>query len=241
MNLSKIFLALSLAVGSIGFANAQDAIKDKEVIGKITKFIDDNNGEIKGIYETGIKDLYEVVMVPNDIIYINKDLTRMFVDGSLIDLTKMVNLTQERKDAAVAFKYSELPKTNFLTFGKGTKEIAIFADPNCVYCKKFEANLEEAKDIKVRVYPIVLLSPTSATLNKNILCAKDPNKAWRDWMVRGIKPAEVESCKLTGAENNKFAEEKSIKSTPTIIFKNGDRKSGAMDLKMLNEEIKKRK
>ena len=243
MKISKLILSISVAISAlsmIGSVNAQEA-KDKEAIANITKLVTENKSKLKGIYETGIPDLYEVVIEPADVIYVNKQANRLFLNGTLLDIEKQINLTEERKEKALTFAYSELPKTGFIEFGKGKKEIAVFADPNCGFCKKYEKVLEDEKDLKVRVYPIAILSPTSLEINRNIMCSANPQKSWRDWMIRGIKPAQAKECKNNGDENTDFSRSKVIQSTPTTIFKNGTRKSGVMDNEMLRIELDKRK
>lgn len=243
MKINKLILSISIALGALGLigsVNAQEA-KDKEAIANITKLVAENKSKLKGIYETGIPDLYEVVLEPADIIYVNKQANRLFLSGALLDLEKQVNMTEDRKEKALAFSYAELPKTGFIEFGSGKKEITVFADPNCGFCKKFEKVLEDEKDLKVRVYPIAILSATSLEINRNIMCSVNPQKSWRDWMIRGIKPAQAKECKNNGEENTTFARSKLIQSTPTTVFKDGTRKSGVMDSEMLKAEIEKRK
>lgn len=243
MRLNKLMLAFGIIASFTGVANAQDVkgVKDKQAVENITKFVAESNSKLKGIYETGIPDFYEVVVEPADVIYINKDVNKLFLNGALLDIERQVNMTEERKEKALAFSYSDLPKTGFIEFGKGKKEIAVFADPNCGFCKKYEQTLEEQKDLKVRVYPIAILSPTSLEINRNIMCSANPQKSWKDWMINGIKPAAAKECKNNGDTNTEFAKSKVIQSTPTTVFKNGTRKSGAMDAEMLKEELEKRK
>ncbi len=240
MRITKFMLAMSLVFGVTGIAGAQE-VKDKEAIDNITKFVTENKSKIKGIYETGIPDFYEVVIEPAEVIYLNKNTTKLFLNGSLLDVEKQINMTEERKEKALAFDYKELPKTGFIEFGKGKTEIAVFADPNCGYCKSFEKVLDTQKDIKVKLYPIAILSPSSLEINRNIMCSTNPQKSWRDWMINGIKPEKAKECKNNGDTNTDFSRSKVIQSTPTTIFKNGTRKSGLMDAEMLKKEIEARK
>lgn len=245
LKLSKL-LGLSLSVGLLsvsGIAHAQDVstVKDKEAIQNISKFIKDNNGVLKGIYDIGINGLYEVLVAPADIMYITKDADKVFIRSELIDIKKERSITQMRKDEALKIKYADLPKNNFIKFGNGKNEISVFADPNCSFCKAFEKTLESEKNLTVKVYPVAILAASSKDLNQNIMCSANPAKAWKDWMINGIKPAEVKGCKFTGIENNDYARDNGINSTPTTFFLDGHRVPGAMDSNRLNEEIKKAK
>ena len=259
MKLNKLGLILGVALGlgvssisSISYAQTKtqqqiqtdkdkdpNAVQDKEILDKIGKFVKDNSGELKGVYNTGILDLYEVVIAPADILYVNKDLNRIFVNGALLDVDKKINMTEERKSKALKIDYKDLPKTGFIKIGSGKKEISVFADPNCGFCKKLEQVLAKEKDITFKVYPVAILAPSSLEINRNIMCSANPAKAWSDWMLNGVSPAKAKECKNNGDSNNEYIKTHVINSTPTIFFKNGIRKTGAMDSQALNDEIAK--
>ena len=46
--------------------------------------------------------------------------------------------------------------------GNGKRRIAVFADPNCGYCKRFERGLQELKDVTVYTFLIPILGGDSA-------------------------------------------------------------------------------
>ena len=57
--------------------------------------------------------------------------------------------------------------------GNGSRKIAIFEDPNCGYCKRFERDLAGVNDITVYVFLYPILSPDSMEKSKAIWCSAD--------------------------------------------------------------------
>jgi hypothetical protein len=68
--------------------------------------------------------------------------------------------------------------------GNGKRKLAVFEDPNCGYCKRFERDLQKVDNVTVYMFLYPILSQDSADKSRNIWCAKDKAKAWTDWMVR---------------------------------------------------------
>ena len=62
--------------------------------------------------------------------------------------------------------------------------IAVFADPNCPWCKRFfEENMDKLNDLEVFVYLAPVLGEDSEKLAAEILSEKDPAAAWTDWVM----------------------------------------------------------
>jgi thiol:disulfide interchange protein DsbC len=81
--------------------------------------------------------------------------------------------------------------------GNGKRKVAVFEDPNCGYCKRFERDLQNVDNVTVYMFLYPILSPDSAEKSRNVWCAKDRAKAWQDWMVRDQVPANAASCDTT--------------------------------------------
>jgi len=90
--------------------------------------------------------------------------------------------------------------------------VAMFSDPLCPSCRKFEASI--AKDGYKQFVPLVIpvaFKPGSMDVAAGILCAKDPVKAWKDVMAmspdRVKPPAEPcdEGRKIIEQNNADFA------------------------------------
>ena len=123
--------------------------------------------------------------------------------------------------------------------GNGKRVIAVFEDPNCGYCKRFRKSLADVKDITVYSFIYPVLGEDSLKKSRNLWCAADRVKAWDDWMLDGkVPPQAPESC--TAAAIDKVVElgkKFRITGTPTVIFADGSRVPGAMDVKTLESRL----
>lgn len=182
-----------------------------------------------------------LVRAGGHIVYSNAEGT-ILVEGHMVDLKTRANLTQAALAKALAVDFDALPlKDAFVAHrqGKGERRLAVFADPNCGYCKRFEPDLAKLENVTVYVFPLAILGPGSETASRNIVCAQDPGKAWRDWMLSGTAaPAAAASCDSSAvARNMAFATANGITGTPTTFFTNRDRAAGAMPLDQLRARL----
>lgn len=188
------------------------------------------NSKVKAIRKTPFKDLYELQLGKNELVYTNA-ATQFVMVGNLIDTQDLRNLTQERADelATIDFKSLPLSQSFDLIKGDGSRQIAIFEDPNCGYCKLFRKTLEKTTNISVHTFVVDILGDDSTVKAKALLCAKDPAHAWDNWMLHGQMPESAGNCDTSVlAKNRKLAESLGITGTPTIFFENGSRAPGAV-------------
>ena len=111
--------------------------------------------------------------------------------GELIDTKARRNLTEDRINKLTAVEFSELPLKDAFTIvrGDGKRKVAVFEDPNCGYCKRFERDLQNVDNVTIYLFLYPILSPDSAEKSRNVWCAKDRVVAWQDMMVRDKEPA----------------------------------------------------
>ena len=163
------------------------------------------------------------------------------IQGEVYDLKSQRNLTKERENVLTAVKWDSLPVKDAITFtrGNGARKLAVFADPNCGYCKKFERDLLKVDNITVHVFQIGILTPDSKAKNRAIWCARDKGQAWLDWMVKGTAPAEAAAmCDSSATTRNEaFAKKVRINSTPTLLFEDGTRQAGAISTEELEQQF----
>jgi len=160
------------------------------------------------------------------------------IQGELIDTKARRNLTEDRINKLTAVDFSELPLKDAFTIvrGDGKRKVAVFEDPNCGYCKRFERDLQNVDNITVYLFLYPILSPDSAEKSRNVWCAKDRVAAWQDMMVREKVPAAA-SCDTAAIQRNlAFGRKHKITGTPTLIFANGSRVPGAISA----QEVEKR-
>ena len=115
----------------------------------------------------------------------------------------------------------------------------VFADPNCGYCKKFERELQNVKDVTVYTFLYPILGGDSPDKSRNIWCSKDSTKAWRDWMLNGTMPAramgQCDSAAL--ARNVDLGRKHKVSGTPALVFEDGKRVPGAMATEQVEKQL----
>lgn len=207
----------------------------------IRKNIAEHLPNIKSVQEvnkTAIPGLYELRVNGNEILYSDAKANYL-VEGSLIDLRAQRNLTEERVNKLTAVKFDDLPFKDAFTIvrGNGKRRIAVFEDPNCGYCKRFERDLQKVDNVTIYMFLYPILGADSGEKSKAIWCTKEPGKAWQDWMVRDVQaPAAAAGCDTAAlTRNTDFGRNFKISGTPTLFFTDGARVPGAIDSKQVEK------
>ena len=188
-----------------------------------------NLPKIDEISKTPVPGLYEIRLNHSDIMYADEQ-GNFLIQGNLIDTRNKVDLTEERQAKLTEIDFKDLPLKDSFTIvrGNGKRKIAVFEDPNCGYCKRFERDLTKVDNVTVHVFLYPILSQDSADKSRNIWCAKDKGKAFLDWMVKDLPPAAATCDMAAVARNVEFGKKSRITGTPTLIFANGTRVPGAV-------------
>ncbi|RUP24779.1 MAG: DsbC family protein [Curvibacter sp.] len=224
-------LLAALPLLSLG-AIAQEAVIKKALAARIPQL-----QSIDEVRKTPMNGLYEV-RVGNDLFYTDAK-GNYLIQGELIDTAQQRNLTEERIAKITAVDFSALPLSDAFTIvrGNGQRKIAVFEDPNCGYCKRFEKDLSKVDNVTVYMFLYPILGPDSADKARNHWCAKDKSATWLDWMVRE-KAAPNASCDVAAiARNVDFGRKYKITGTPTIIFSDGSRVPGALNTQQIEQRI----
>ena len=230
MKLTTTLLALAAATLSL-CANAQEADIRKALAERIPQM-----DKIDEVRPTPMAGLYEV-RIGTDLFYTDAK-GNYVIQGELIDSKARRNLTEDRINKLTAVNFSALPLKDAITIvrGDGKRKVAVFEDPNCGYCKRFERDMQNVNNVTVYLFLYPILSPDSAEKSRNIWCAKDKAGAWQDHMVRD-KHAATASCDTSALQRNlAFGKKYKITGTPTVIFANGTRVPGAIGA----QEVEKR-
>jgi thiol:disulfide interchange protein DsbC len=187
-------------------------------------------GTIDEIRRTPVAGIYEI-RVGSDIFYSDADGSYL-INGHMIDAKNRRDLTEERIDKLLAVDFNTLPtKDAFVVVrGNGKRKLAVFQDPNCPYCKRFERDLQKVDNVTVYMYLYPILGPDSTEKSRNVWCAKDKAKAWQDYMLRNEAPPKaVAACDQNAlARNIEFGKKHKITGTPTLFFVDGSRVPGAV-------------
>ncbi len=214
---------------------AQEDVIRKNLPARLPQFkqIDEvRKSEIGGLYE---------VRVDGSEIYYTDAKADFLIEGSLIDTRSKRNLTEERVEKLTAIKFETLPlKDAFVMVrGNGERKLAVFEDPNCGYCKRFERDLQKVDNVTVYLFLYPILGPDSVEKSKAIWCAKDRVTAWLDWMLRDQSATSAAAgCDATALSRNvELGRKHKINGTPTLLFTNGSRVPGAVDAKKVEQML----
>ena len=185
---------------------------------------------IDEVSKTPVNGLYEIRVNGTDILYTDAE-GNYLIQGNLIDTRARRNLTEERIEKLSAIQFDALPIKDAFTIvrGNGKRKLAVFEDPNCGYCKRFERDLQKVDNVTIHMFLYPILGPDSMEKSKKIWCAKDQSKAWLDHMVRDQAPSTAASCDVTALTRNvDFGRKHKINGTPTLFFVDGSRVPGAI-------------
>ncbi len=192
------------------------------------------SGSIESIQRAPWGALYEVVVRGPEglqIFYADEE-ARVILTGQAIEARTGRNLSEERLQKLSAIKWESLPFDSAVTTirGSGRRKIAVFSDPNCPYCKRFEKDLAGLDDITVHIFLYPVIKPESVVLTKSVWCSKDRAKAWSDLMLRDVAPAAKPDCDTPVEKLVALGRKLGANSTPTWFIETGERYSGAMPL-----------
>lgn len=234
-SLRRLLLALGLIMGfAVPLAHAQEAAIRKAIAERLPDF-----PKIDEVTKTAIPGLYEL-RIGTDVFY-SDEAGNHLIEGHLIDTKSRQNLTQARIDKLTAIDFAALPLKDAIVWkqGSGARKIAVFADPNCGYCKRFERDLNNVKDVTVYTFLLPILGGDSPEKSRNIWCAKDNTRAWRDWMLGNVAPQRsMGQCDTAAiARNEALARKHRINGTPAVIFEDGKRIPGAMTTEQIEKQL----
>jgi thiol:disulfide interchange protein DsbC len=229
----KIIVLFLLALMS--FVLMSGAYAGENEIRQLLKNKFPNLGEIEHVAKTNYFGLYEIT-TDGQMYYVDENAQYLF-DGHIIELSTKRDVTEERKRKLFAIDFNKLPLDLALkrVKGDGSRKLAIFADPNCSYCQRLEKELDKVNDVTLYLflYPIF---PGSDEIVRNVRCAKNPIKAWDNWMLRGIAPANAK-CKTPTDQIVALGQKLHVNGTPNLIFANGNQFPGYMPAAELEKNL----
>jgi thiol:disulfide interchange protein DsbC len=229
---STLALALSLTLAQAALAQVpqaaqspQEALIRKNLAERLPDF-----PKIDEVNKTVIPGLYEV-RIGTELVYTDEHGDYV-IQGNIIETKTRSDVTQARIDKITAIDFAALPLKDAITWkqGTGARKLVVFADPNCGYCKKFETEMQQVKNVTVYTFLLPILSADSTEKSRNIWCAKDNSAAWRDWMIKGeAAPRVMGSCDASVLQRNlAMAKKFRVNGTPALVFEDGKRVPGAM-------------
>jgi thiol:disulfide interchange protein DsbC len=170
------------------------------------------------------------------VVEIEKDLQRfpVFIDfsknylvsGNVIRLSDMSNMTQKYHADMNKVDVSKIPLDDALLLGSpsaGTKVI-VFTDPECPYCGKLHAAIQEVVErdpdiaFLIKLFPLAM-HPNAYEISRSIVCAKSMELLEDSLAGKPIPPADCETGVID--ETLALVEELGIRSTPTLVLPDG--------------------
>lgn len=233
----KKLLVASLAalIGTSAFANVDQVQKNFQA--KYPSTV------ITSIEETPINGIYEVVLGKN-IAYTDSQ-GEYFLFGSLVRMSDQTDLTSIKREELNKVEFKDLPFDKAITIkkGKGERKIAVFSDPDCPYCKRLEQELQKVDNVTIYIFlnPLKQLHPKAVELSKQIWCEKDKAGAWKDYMLGGIAPKALSTCKNPVDETVKLGQQLGFTGTPTSILEDGTKIIGAKSASELDYSLTRAK
>lgn len=192
--------------------------------------------KIESVQASPVAGIYEVRLQGRDgpqIFYTNSTGSHLF-DGNIIELKSSRNLTEERLRKLTAIEFNSLPLDLAVKIqrGGGKRVVAMFSDPYCPYCRRFEQTLLQMDDITVYVFMYPVIRPENADHSRAVWCSKDRAKAWLDLAAaeRPVVPDAAPTCPNPVDKTLELGRSLRVNGTPTLFFANGERAGGGMEL-----------
>lgn len=184
------------------------------------------NLKIENIQKTEMTGLYSAT-VDGQIIYLGED-GQYLLTGSMIRLKDQKNLTNELILQQHSVDWKKLPLKDAIKTVRGTgkRQLAVFSDPNCPYCKRLDAELAKLQNVTIYtfIYPI---KPQSIEVSKQVWCEQKPDLAWQNLLQKNIMPTAKSTCSNPIQRNLNLGQQLGLEGTPSIIFSNGFKTTGA--------------
>ncbi len=207
------------------FAQGQEAAIRKNIAERIPQL-----PKIEEVSRTPMNGLFELRLENNELYYTDADGS-FLIQGNLIDTRTRRNLTEEREAKLGAIDFAALPLKDAITIvrGNGKRKLAIFEDPNCGFCKRFERDLSKVDNVTIYMFLYPILGANSVEKSKAVWCAKDPATTWHNVMANDFTPP-AGNCNTAAIERNvEFGRKYKINGTPTLIAQDGARVPGAIN------------
>ena len=199
--------------------------------------------KIEGIQAAPVPGLYEVRLQTPDgprIVYSDDKGSYLFM-GRLIDLKNDRDLTEERMQKLTSIEFGKLPLDLAVKIqrGNGKRQLAMFSDPYCPYCRRLEKSLLQLDDITVYVFMFPVIRPELADHSRAVWCSKDRAKAWIELaaLENPKVPAAAPTCPNPVDKVLELGRSLRVTGTPTLYFANGERASGGMEIGQLRRKL----
>lgn len=178
------------------------------------------------------------VWIEDRLFYVD-DRAEHVISGQIIETKTRVNLTEIAQKAKARENWKKWPLSDAVkqVFGKGERQLVVFSDANCTYCRMMEPVYAQVGNLTVYTFIVPMLRGEQN--NREIVCSKNPSEAWHRWMGEGVAPAPAAAgCDSSVLQRNLALMNRfHISAAPTFFFKSGVRTTGAMPAAQLEELV----
>ncbi|MGC9108883.1 MAG: DsbC family protein [Caldimicrobium sp.] len=244
--LGSFILLLNACKGAVGDSSKCPKLEDlQKTINNIQQGI-----HLEKVSPTPIHGLCEVVVKVSDSdrgIFYTDSQGKYVITGNIIELSSMKNLTGERlaslnKKVLPKETLAELEKYVAFTVGTSPNYVYLITDPDCPYCKKAEAILEELiksgkLTVKVILFPLEPLHPQAKAKAISIFCDKKGFEGLKAGYLSNNQCAEGKSLV---EESINFMQKIGVRGTPTFVFPDGEMKSGVLSPEYIFSKFEKK-
>ena len=234
----KSFYFVCLAVLLCSTAGAEAKKADKEIIrAKLEQLVP--GVEPDRISVTPVSGLYEVVYGAR-VLYFSRD-GRYMIDGSLIDIDKRRDLTEQTRNGIRKATLDEVSEKQMIIFEpKNAKHtITVFTDVDCTYCRRLHAEIDDYNDLGIRVrylmFPRTGVGSTSYEKARHVWCADDQNKSMTK--AKQGKTVDKKTCNDPIETQFKLGQDIGITGTPAIVLEDGHMIAGYRPAKEIGQYL----
>jgi thiol:disulfide interchange protein DsbC len=194
---------------------------------------------VDAVSKTPMPGIVEV-RIGTDLFYADEKGTYAIVEGQMINLKTGANLTADRAEEVSRIDFSKLPLELAMKTVRGTgkRQLVVFEDPYCSFCRTYRKTLLDSKDVTIYTFYFPILRAESVTVSRNAWCSKDRDDAWNDWMLFGKEPAAAPaSCKFDSEKIVALGKSLGVTGTPTTFLSDGRRLQGAVNRERLDKAL----
>ncbi|KPK09211.1 MAG: hypothetical protein AMJ64_01095 [Betaproteobacteria bacterium SG8_39] len=193
--------------------------------------------QIEAVQPAPMPGLWEVHVRSQDgphIVYTDAK-AHYIISGTLYDARADRNITEERLQKLSAIDFGTLPLEQAVKIkrGSGRRVLAMFSDPYCPACQRFEQELAQVNDITIYVFMYPVIRPELSDHSRAVWCSPDRAKAWLDLALRKQQPTTSARCDTPIEKLLVLGRRLGVNSTPTLFLPSGERLRGGLPAERL--------
>lgn len=195
------------------------------------------NVKIENLQKTPMSGIYSGTL-DNQVVYLGEDAEHLFV-GSMIRLKDQRNLTKDLVVQQNSFRWSDLPLQDAIKTvkGNGQRQIAVFSDPHCPYCKQLERELDRLNNVTIYTF-LYPLKSQSVIPAQQVWCSPNRSYAWKNLINQNIQPQASRECANPIQRNLALGQRLKIQGTPTLFFSQGLKVTGVQTSAQIEQILK---